>query len=452
MSSSSVFFNTALMSGLVSEPQLKEVMEELRAGVESGKKLESKEIAAKLVDMGLVTAYQADQMRSGRTKFRLGPYIVTDFIAQGGMGQVFKAVHEMMGREVALKVLPLNKATPDAVASFEHEVKVQAKLDHINLVRAHDAGRDGNVYYLVTEYVPGSDLRRLVRSQGKLSEKQAATVISEAARGLAYAHASGLIHRDVKPGNILVMPDGRAKVSDLGLSGFLNLEGDPRAGKIVGTPDYLSPEQIRDPASITTASDIYSLGCTLYYAVCGKVPFPSGSPSNKARRIVEETPWHPKRFSPELSEEFVEVIADMMEKDPDDRISTGEEVVARLEYWTDDPSPVIRPNTIRSPWSVPPLPMARDDDELVDTDNEGLSIDSNISQASQGTDSSSVAGQDTTSSQRSRQTPPALPFYPTGADRTPAASLVALTLAVSVPVSMLIGAVLMFLLLSMLWR
>jgi len=450
MSSSTVFVNTALVSGLVTEPQIREAMDEVRAAAE-GKAIESKQIAAKLVEKKLVTPYQAEQLRSGRTKFRLGPYIVTDFIAQGGMGQVYKAVHEMMGREVALKVLPLSKATPDAIASFEHEVKVQAKLDHPNLVRAHDAGRDGNVYYLVTEYVPGSDLRRLIRSQGCLSEKQAASVISAAARGLAYAHSQGLIHRDVKPGNILVMPGGGAKVSDLGLSGFLHLADDPRAGKIVGTPDYLSPEQIRDPATATTASDIYSLGCTLYYAVCGKVPFPGGSPSNKARRIVEETPWHPKRFNPDLSEEFVEVIADMMEKDPADRIQTGDEVIARLEYWTDDASPVIRPESIRSPWSAPPLPMSRDEDPMLDTDNEGISIDSNVSQASQGTESSSLSSQDTTASSR-RQTPPALPFYPGGGERTPAASLVALTLAVSVPVSMLIGAVLMFLLLSMLWR
>ena len=445
----------------MTESQIQEAAAELRAegmldgrekSSESQEKLEAKLMAQRLVDKSLITSYQADQMRSGRTKFRLGPYIVTDFIAQGGMGQVFKAIHEMMGREVALKVLPLIKATPAAIASFEHEVKIQAKLDHPNLVRAHDAGRDGNVYYLVTEYVPGSDLRRLVRNQSKLTQRQAATVISEAARGLGYAHECGLLHRDVKPGNILVTPDGRAKISDLGLSGFLHREDDPRAGKIVGTPDYLSPEQIRDPSSIATTSDIYSLGCTLYYAVCGKVPFPGGSPSNKARRIVEETPWHPKRFSPELSEEFVEVVADMMEKNPADRIQTAEEVIARLEYWTEDPSPVIRATSIRSPWSAPPLPMSREEEETLESEGDSLWIDSQTSQNSQGTDS--AASQDTTaaSNARSRGFTPSLPFYPPGADRTPAATLVALTLAVAVPISMLLGAVLMFGLLSLLWR
>ncbi len=166
------------------------------------------------------------------------------------MGQVFAAVHQIMHRQVAIKVLPRGKSTPEAIASFTREIQTQAKLDHRNLVRAYDAGHDGNVYFLVTEYVPGTDLRRLVRSQGRLTMAQSAAVISQAALGLGYAHEQGLVHRDVKPGNLLVTPDGLVKVSDLGLAGFLH-EGadDPRAGKIVGTADYLAPEMITDPKS-----------------------------------------------------------------------------------------------------------------------------------------------------------------------------------------------------------
>jgi serine/threonine protein kinase len=130
--------------------------------------------------------------------------------------------------------------------------------------------------------------------------QQAANVIVQAARGLEYAHQRGLIHRDVKPGNILVTPAGVAKVSDLGLSGFIDeAEQDPRAGRIVGTADYLSPEQIHSPSEVTSVSDIYSLGCTLYYAISGKVPFPGGTTKDKARRHLEETPWHPRRFNSE---------------------------------------------------------------------------------------------------------------------------------------------------------
>ena len=184
---------------------------------------------------------------------------------------MFVAVHQIMHRQVAIKVLPRSKSTPEAIASFTREIQTQAKLDHRNLVRAYDAGHDGNVYFLVTEYVPGTDLRRLVRSQGRLTMAQGAAAISQAAMGLGYAHEQGLVHRDVKPGNLLVTPDGLVKVSDLGLAGFLH-EGanDPRAGKIVGTADYLAPEMITDPKSVSPVSDLYALGCTLYYAVTGQ--------------------------------------------------------------------------------------------------------------------------------------------------------------------------------------
>ena len=137
------------------------------------------------------------------------------------MGQVFRAQHTMMGRTVAIKVLPRYKSTPVAIASFTREIRAQAQMDHENLVRAFDAGHDGNVYFLVTECVPGTDLRKYVRLRGRLSMSEAATIISQAALGLGYAHSRGLIHRDVKPGNLLVTTTGQTKVSDLGLSGFL---------------------------------------------------------------------------------------------------------------------------------------------------------------------------------------------------------------------------------------
>jgi serine/threonine protein kinase len=187
---------------------------------------------------------------------------------------------------------------------------------------------------LVTEYVPGNDLRQLIRNNGPLPMNYAALIISQAALGLQYAHDLGMVHRDVKPGNILVTPEGHAKVSDIGLATWtMSLSSDPRAGKVVGTADYLSPEQIRDPKSVGPLSDIYSLGCTLYYAVTGKVPFPGGDTRSKCRRHVEQTPWHPRKFAPELTEEFVDVIADMMEKDPARRIQSAAEVAERLEPW-----------------------------------------------------------------------------------------------------------------------
>jgi serine/threonine protein kinase len=195
---------------------------------------------------------------------------------------------------------------------------------------------------------------------------QAASVISQAAQGLGYAHQQGLVHRDVKPGNLLVTPEGLVKVSDLGLAGFLH-EGDddPRAGKIVGTADYLAPEMITNPKTITPASDVYALGCTLYYAVTGKVPFPGGSTRDKARRHCEETPWHPRQFNSDVADEFVDVIADMMDKDPRRRIQTALEVVDRLKVWAEQHAALPQPVGTPSRWTAPPVPNP-DRDETVE--------------------------------------------------------------------------------------
>jgi len=293
-------------------------------------------LADKLVEMGWLNVWQAKQLLEGRTKFNLGPYWIVDSIGRGGMGQVFKAEHGVLGRVVAIKVLPRSRSTPEAIASFTREIRAQARLDHVNLVRAYDAGEDGNVYYLVTEYVPGSDLRKLVRAGGPLSMIDAASVISQIACGLQHAHQQGVVHRDVKPGNILVTPDGHAKLSDLGLAGPLNgdQEADPRFGRIVGTADYLSPDHIRTPCDPKPAWDIYSLGCTLYYAVTGKVPFPGGTTADKAEAHLRLRPLDPRRLNPKLTDRFIEVIADMMAKNAAERIASAAEVAARLAAWT----------------------------------------------------------------------------------------------------------------------
>jgi serine/threonine protein kinase len=328
-----------LASGLLTEQQLDEARTGGRwsAGDASQPEahLSERDLAGRLIEMGRLNPWQAKQLLEGRTKFNLGPYLIVDSIGQGGMGQVFKAEHNILGRVVAIKVLPLNKTTPDAVTNFTHEIRALASLDHPRLVRALDAGHDGNVYYLVTEYVPGSDLRKLVRRNGPLDMHTAAEIIFQVAEGLDYAHRQGLVHRDIKPGNVLVTPEGEAKLSDLGLAGPLegNAENDPRHGKIVGTADYVSPDHLRSPWDPTPAWDIYSLGCTLYYAVTGKVPFPGGTTADKARAHCELRPLDPRRLNTALSDEFVDVIADMMAKDPAKRIRSAAEVMVGLAPW-----------------------------------------------------------------------------------------------------------------------
>ncbi|QDU98192.1 serine/threonine-protein kinase [Lignipirellula cremea] len=441
--SRSLFRQSALASGLVTRSEMEAALAAVASKATGAPAHASDEdLAARLIELELLTVYQTEQLKQGRTKLRLGQYRITEFIYQGGMGQVFKAVHEVLGRESAVKVLPLAKATEEARRNFVREVRTQAKLDHPHLVRAYDAGEDGSVNYLVVEYVPGTDLRRLVRSQKKLSMQQAASIIRQAAQGLQYAHDCGLIHRDVKPGNILVTPEGVAKVSDLGLAGFITeADEDPRAGKIVGTADYLAPEQIRTPGDITFLIDIYSLGCTLYYAITGKVPYPGGSPSNKAFRHCHETPWHPRRFNSDVSEEFVEIIADMMDKNPADRVQSMGEVAARLEPFVGDTGPILSQQITKSPWTPAPPPAGEESLNPHDTGSGEFDVD-NPSQGSQATERVGAWSQATDKVNLSRAaTPPALPARRKGLSTT---AIITTTLAIAVPIATLLGALIGF--------
>jgi len=351
------FERCALTSGLLSELQLGQAwaaIERSQRDFPGNRGLSPDEqLAAKLVELGWLNAWQAKQLSEGRTDFSLSIYRIVDYIGRGGMGEVYKAEHGVLGRVVAIKVLPRKKSTPEEIASFLRESRVLARLDHENLVRAFDAGEEKNVFFLVTEYVAGTDLRKLVRAKGPLTTASAASIISQVAAALDHAHHQGLVHRDVKPGNVLVTPDGRAKLSDLGLAGSLHgaAEDDPRSGKIVGTADYLSPDQIEAPWNPTPAWDVYSLGCTLYYSVTGKVPFPGGSTNDKIRAHRQLRPLDPRRLNPDLSDRFVDVIADMMAKNPAQRISSAREVAIRLAPWVSTPDRA-------TPTHAPQLPPA----------------------------------------------------------------------------------------------
>ena len=460
--SESVLAAAALASGLVQPSQLEyayRVAKHRLSQVNSARNQASQPssepsdalLAEILIEQDVLTLYQETQLSAGRTKLNLGPYLITDFVGQGGMGQVFKAVHKVMGRVCAVKVLPVHRKTPEALTSFIREIRLQAALDCPYLVRAFDAGQDGNVHYLVTEFVAGMDLRKLVRKNGPLPVSQAASIIMQAALGLAYAHQQGLIHRDVKPGNILVTPDGQAKVSDVGLAGFAqNLLDDPRAGKIVGTADYLSPEQIRSPLDVRPVSDIYSLGCTLYYTVCAKVPFPGGDTQSKLKRHLEETPWHPRKFAPDLPEDFVDIIADMMEKDPQKRIPDAAEVATRLEPWAGSPDAVPVGRLGKSPWLPPPPPSDAESPPAIEPQEDWQSRqESSISRARyHGATMEGSWPQHETDTGHS--TPP-LPQTesPTSSTETKATMsngmIIGLALAVALPPAILIGAIIGFL-------
>ncbi len=335
----SILEQAGLASGLLTEEQIDHAWQML---VESQpvahlslEEITDKQLAEQLVALEYINRWQAEQLCHGRTKFTLGSYRILDAIGHGGMGWVFQGEHVLLGRIEAIKVLPKNQTNQNSIASFCREIRAQALLDHPNLVRLSYADTDGETYFLVTEYVPGTDLRRLVRTHGPLSQEQAAVIISQAAQALGYAHTQGLIHRDVKPGNLLITLEGNTKLTDLGLAIFSDdadaIESKPK--HIVGTADFLAPEVIVQPGEVHSISDVYSLGCTLYYAVTGKVPYPSGDTADKLRRQLDDEPIAPQRLNPEVDDSFAEVIKEMMQKRPADRIPTAADVVKRLQPW-----------------------------------------------------------------------------------------------------------------------
>jgi len=266
----------------------------------------------------------------------------------------------------------------------------------------------------VTEYVPGTDLRKLVRRNGPLPLAIAATIIAQAAEGLHYAHRKGLVHRDVKPGNLLVTPDGRTKVTDLGLAWGLVDEWagavPEKSARLVGTADYMAPETITDPGKIRPVSDVYALGCTLYYAVTGKVPFPGGNTADKMQRHIGETPLNPLHFNPDLPEAFCDAIAQMMDKNPDERTPTAAAVVELLAPWCDEAAtqhlaeqyPAASGILYRGPSRplTPPPALLAETAEYVLDDMEVAPSTESPSQISQGTVPISADMEDTLSHDR----------------------------------------------------
>src|SRR5215213_2527496 len=273
------FWRTALQSGLIDETALRACWEALPVEKRGAEQLDRR-LARQAVQAGKLTLWQAQQLLSGRSSgFKIDRYVLLDMIGQGGMGRVYLARDSRLNRHVALKILsPERVNNPRAIARFQREARVGAQLQHENLVRIYDEGESNGKCYLVMEYIEGRTIGSMIAESGPMPPSIAARLARQVALGLEHAQQKGLIHRDVNPYNILVTRDGTAKLTDLGLAIDL-AEQVPvtREGATVGTFDYISPEQARHSHSVDTRSDIYSLGCTLFHMLTGRVPFPSPS-------------------------------------------------------------------------------------------------------------------------------------------------------------------------------
>jgi serine/threonine protein kinase len=296
-----------------------------------------------MVRDAIVTLFQAEQLLLGKWKrFTIGKYKVLERIGSGGMGQVFLCEHKMMRRRVAIKVLPTAKAEDEAsLERFYREARAVATLDHPNLVRAFDIDQEESLHFLVMEFIDGTNLHDIVKRSGPLSPLRACHYIYQSAFGLQYAFdCAGLVHRDIKPGNILVDRSGVVKILDMGLARFFYDEEDPLTRKYdetLGTADYLAPEQALDSHCVDIRADIYSLGATFYFLLTGSPPFPEGTVAQKLMWHQSKQPAAIRTLRPEVPPEIATLIERMMMKKPAERLASPAHLIEALEPFVQTP-------------------------------------------------------------------------------------------------------------------
>jgi serine/threonine protein kinase len=359
-------FMDALREYHILEP---EQFEKVNRAVQ-GRTPEPRALAQELLKRGWMTAYQANQLLQGRgAELILGPYLLLERLGEGGMGEVFKARHQLMNRTVAIKVIRKERLShPQAVERFHREIRMAAQLDHPHLVRAHDAAQVGDTHFLVMEYAEGVDLHRLVQKSGPLPIGQACLYIRQAALGLQHAHERGLVHRDIKPSNLQVTAEGRTvKVLDMGLARSQAPDSSEgmrpeltQACSIMGTPDFIAPEQIVDPRKVDVRADIYSLGCTFYFMLAGRPPFPDGAWEEKLVAHRKSEPKPIEQLRADVPAGVGAILRKMMAKRPEDRYSAPAAVADALTSFAGmsgavpvpSSSPVGQPGSNQPGWTV----------------------------------------------------------------------------------------------------
>jgi len=300
---------------------------------------DSRGLGRELVQRGWLTPFQINRLLQNRAQdLVLGSYVLLEQLGQGGMGQVFKARHLRLDRIDAVKVIRKEYLDrPNALERFQREARAAARLAHPNVVTVYDAGEVHGVHFLAMEYAAGTDLARLVKQGGPLPIAQACDYIRQAALGLQHVHERQLIHRDVKPSNLLLTTDGTVKLLDLGLARLGTLGTDATSpsltdtGTVLGTADFISPEQARDARDVDIRADIYSLGCTLYYLLTGQIPFPGETLTAKllAHQLEESPPVESLR--PDVPPALAALVRRLMAKQPAERLQTPAEVASALQ-------------------------------------------------------------------------------------------------------------------------
>jgi len=320
-------------SGILSESRFEDVRSRVLRGAYP---FEPADLAKRLVKDRILTEYQARRLLSNRPGgMIIGRYLILEKLGSGSMGRVYKSQHRMMDRPVALKIIaPEISNNERVVARFQREIRMVGKLDHPNVVRAFDADRERGLLYIAMEYVAGYSLGQRLRNDGPIPPIELVGHAAQAARGLHHAHERSIVHRDVKPSNLMVANDGCVKVLDLGL-GVL-MEADEQAtfatadGVAVGTIDYMSPEQACGQ-DVDPRSDLFSLGCTLYHVMSGRLPFQGDSPVERlgARITGEHVPIQEVR--PDVPSKVAKVLDTLMANRPQDRYQTAEEAAEALD-------------------------------------------------------------------------------------------------------------------------
>jgi serine/threonine protein kinase len=304
---------------------------------------EPAKVATLMVRDGILTQFQAEQLLKGKwRRFSIGRYKVLERLGSGRQGTVYLCMHEPTHRRVAIKVLPACSVNdPSLLERFYREARALSGLDHPNIVRAYDIDQDETIHFLVMEYIDGSSLRYITEKCGPMAVLRAAHYMRQAALGLQHAHeTSGIVHRDIKPDDVLVDRGGCVKIIDMGMARF---SGDAalittRYEKaVLGTPDYMAPEQAVDPHHVDIRADIYSLGATFYFCLTRYTPFPGGSVTQKLLRLPSQQPEPLRRLRPKIPEGLAALIECMMAKEPAQRPQSPQEVADALAPFTREP-------------------------------------------------------------------------------------------------------------------